>query len=129
MGSFFFFFFFFEDCKTLTIPHGKVTLKHTAHGTVTTILCDEGFSLSVAPSITCSNGSWGEELPACNKGIYSIITLLYIFWLKDGISSLPKKSQNSRSVLQDGPRFYVIVLEGISFSCTPDKDIRGLYLD
>ena len=54
---------------TLTVANGRISTNETTHGARVTLTCNEGYTLSGRPTITCSHGTWSDETPTCHAGI------------------------------------------------------------
>ena len=59
----------FTDCSMLSIPHGRISVNESAHGTKVNISCDQGYSLHGVPSLVCFEGTWRGATPSCYRGI------------------------------------------------------------
>ncbi|XP_070546010.1 C4b-binding protein beta chain-like [Ptychodera flava] len=46
--------------------NGQKTGTDYSHGSIVTYTCDEGYALSGPGELTCTSGSWDNQIPTCN---------------------------------------------------------------
>ncbi|XP_071959656.1 CUB and sushi domain-containing protein 3-like isoform X4 [Antedon mediterranea] len=65
----------YADCQRVELLNGKIIFK-AKHGSVSTFVCDEGYTLVGPNSTVCDNGQFADQPPICAENCESTISIL-----------------------------------------------------